>query len=109
MRPERCNSFCTYPGGAPACMLCGWPRHLDRGPTATPPEGAPPLIAPPADAALRIYDIRIDAWRGASQVDIDCLGAVGVAYGKLRVAFDQVHAELQKDVTRIRSQAGVPA
>lgn len=58
---------------------------------------------------LRIYDIVLDNWRDATQADIDKLGAVARAYGQLRAAVETVHAELQADVRRIQSQAGLPA
>lgn len=45
---------------------------------------------------LRIYDISVDEYRDARQGDIDLLGAVSRAYGKLREAAKAAQDELQE-------------
>ena len=86
-RPERCNSWCDYSEGG-ACRFCGWPKD------EPPPSG------------LRIYDIEIDDWRPATQLDLDMLGEVARAYGELRRQVEVTHANLQTRLRTMRSKAG---
>jgi hypothetical protein len=58
---------------------------------------------------LRIYDIHEDAFRDATQVDLDQLQVVANAYGRLRDTIAEQHAKLQQELREIRSKAGVPA
>ena len=56
---------------------------------------------------LTIYDVTIDDTREATQADIDMLTAVQQAYGRLRTAMQQTHAELMMEVGRVK-QRGKP-
>ena len=60
-------------------------------------------------AGLRIYDVHTDAYRDATQVDLDQLQAVSQAYGRLRDRIAEDHAQLQVELKTIRSKAGLPA
>lgn len=60
-------------------------------------------------AGLRIYDVNTDAYRDATQADIDQLQAVANAYGRLRNRINEDHAVLQNELKAIRSKAGLPA
>lgn len=60
-------------------------------------------------AGLRIYDIHLDDFRDATQVDLDQLQTVANAYGRLRDRIAEDHAALQEELKKIRSKAGVPA
>lgn len=57
---------------------------------------------------LRMYDVSIDDYRDVTQVDIDKYQAVANAYGRLRIAVDTIHAELQAESVKIASRAGKP-
>jgi predicted transcriptional regulator len=59
-------------------------------------------------ATLRIYDISIDDYRDATQVDLDQLQEVANAYAQLRSRMAEDHAALQDRLRVIRSKAGVP-
>lgn len=74
------------------CRFCGW---RPRTPTKAKP--------------LRIYDIALDDWRDATQLDIDLLGAQAQAYGVLRATVEQQHVALVERIRDMRSKAGQPA
>lgn len=57
--------------------------------------------------ALSIYDIGIDATREATQADIDMLMAVSNAYGRLRAAVADTHAELVHTIAGLRSKGKI--
>jgi predicted transcriptional regulator len=59
-------------------------------------------------ATLRLYDIHIDDYRDATQVDLDQLQEVANAYALLRSRLAEDHAALQERLRAIRSKAGVP-
>ena len=48
------------------------------------------------------YDIEIDGTREVTQADVDMLTAVEQAYGKLRAAIAQTHAELMAEVEAVK-------
>jgi hypothetical protein len=59
-------------------------------------------------ATLRFYDIQIDDYRDATQVDLDQLQEVNNAYGALRRRIAEDHLALQERLRMIRSKAGEP-
>jgi hypothetical protein len=89
MRPDKCLSWCIFDRGA--CRFCGHPEKRE-----------------PSMPTLRIYDITTDAYRDATQVDLDQLQTVANAYGRLRDTIAEHHATLMAEVKAIRSKAGVP-
>ncbi len=58
---------------------------------------------------LRIYDVHLDAFRDATQADIDILSAVANSRAELRTAFETIDDKLAARLREIRSKAGLPA
>lgn len=63
--------------------------------------------APPA-APLRLYDVSIDDYRPATQLDIDQLMMVAAQYARLRELMGANHAETRAKAEQLKSQHGAP-
>ena len=57
-------------------------------------------------SGLRIYDVAADGYRDATQLDIDRLGAVSAAYGRVRDFVAQEHSRLAAELKAMDSRAG---
>lgn len=57
---------------------------------------------------LRIFDTQTCDYRDATQMDIDELMAIRVAYGRIQGRFTEDRAVLLTELRRIRSEAGKP-